>query len=342
MTIPGRGRKWIPAVVVAIAPVIWLGIIGAQRRRSVADSAITVSLSPALVKDGIALQWQGLRDRDTPETMPLHPGQQAIRGYYAWNEVELYCPAVSGRQRFILSSPALRQKRLDSRVTCMGTIDDFHCVLEAGGESEERRGTCYPPDGPTLVSVEPLDHDVEGTARLEVVADAARPLKGRLQLAGRPYENQQRDLRSPLGILTHSVYEKSVPASTRALTTLHLGRVKLLVALQPGSVLAVRSGDCASWELDSSWLNAEGEGTFRVRAATGTPFTITAEPNGKVTQEVVPAAGITRYYPAIHRRCGRDGIATASDRAMFGIGAGERWTINLSADGRILGGIREP
>ena len=61
-----------------------------------------------------------------------------------------------------------------------------------------------------------------------------------------------------------------------------------------------------------------------------------------MTQEVVPAAGITRYYPAIHRRCGRDGIATASDRAMFGIGAGERWTINLSADGRILGGIREP
>jgi hypothetical protein len=113
------------------------------------------------------------------------------------------------------------------------------------------------------------------------------------------------------------------------------------VALRPASRLVMSYDDCAIWALEADWLSAGGEGQFRVHGAAGTPFTIERADSGGKTRDAVPISGITRYYPAAYHRCDRVAIATASDRAFIAIGAGERWTISVRADGRILRGAQE-
>jgi hypothetical protein len=81
-------------------------------------------------------------------------------------------------------------------------------------------------------------------------------------------------------------------------------------------------------------------GQFRVRAKPGTAFETKRE-GAEAVQHVVPANGLTEYLPALYERCGRDVVMTASDQVVVAIGSGQRWTIELGADGRIAGGVQE-
>jgi hypothetical protein len=83
------------------------------------------------------------------------------------------------------------------------------------------------------------------------------------------------------------------------------------------------------------------EGEFRVRANPGTAFEIRREVEPASTEVVVPASGVTKYFPGVYQRCSRQWINTPSDRAVIVVGSPQRLTVDIAPDGRIMGGAVE-
>jgi hypothetical protein len=237
---------------------------------------------------------------------------------------------------------------------------------------------------PVAVRVEPPDAGKTASARVGVMTSGRRrPPEEQLVLEGAP-RKPSNVVKTPSGRVLYSSFEREVAIAGDRLTTLHVGRTKIMVALKPGSILGVRFDDCANWALESKWLPSadyhcerderpckrgylEGSeqlhaddslcsklqlpadasvkfcvrhGEFRVRGKPGTAFKTQRE-GADAVPHVVPASGLTEYLPALYERCGRDVVMTASDNVVLAIGSGERWTIELGADGRIAGGVAE-
>jgi hypothetical protein len=276
------------------------------------------------------------------EIVPLDPDGRRLVAPERGADLVLHCPASSGQRAVIGRLSAGADQPSSIRVACTGTRDDVDCLFATEGEPQRTRISCYPARATPIVAVDSLEQEPNGTARLQLIRDASRPGNEQLKFEGGLHDIHSREARTPSGALVRSVFERDVPASTTALTTLYVGRSKVLLALRPAARFVIRYDGCASWAFDAGWPKEGKAGHFRVRGAASTPFTIEHADAGRQTREAVTPAGVSPYYPAGYKPCDRIAIATRSDRAFLVIGGGERWTINIRADGRILGGVQEP
>jgi hypothetical protein len=116
-------------------------------------------------------------------------------------------------------------------------------VIEASSESQ-----------PVAVRVEAPQGAKTATASVGVITyGRRRPPEEQLVLEGAP-RKPSKVVRTPSGRLVYSVFEREVAISGDHLTTIHVGRTRLLVALEPKSPLGIRFDDCANWALESKWL----------------------------------------------------------------------------------------
>jgi len=247
-------------------------------------------------------------------------------------------------------------------------------------------GMGWSPDQIPVI-MDPPPGKPDGVARLVINNQPRRPIEEQLSLPGADRRKPRTVLRTSSGRVIATLFEKAVPVTAGQLSTLHIGRAKLLVALEPESELTVRYDDCANYLVETKDLADYGdycerderpcragytestepavhndgwcselkptptddtevkycvrEGEFRVRANPGTVFEIIREVESKTTRVVVPASGVTKYFPGVYQRCSRQWIATSSDSAVIAVGSPQRLTVDIGPDGRIVGGVVE-
>jgi hypothetical protein len=95
------------------------------------------------------------------------------------------------------------------------------------------------------VTVEPPRGEPDGVARLTISNHPKRPIEEQLSLPGADPRKPIDVLKTKPGRVISVSFEKAVPVTAGQLSLLHIGRTKLLVALEPNSILNVRYDDCA-------------------------------------------------------------------------------------------------
>lgn len=111
-------------------------------------------------------------------------------------------------------------------------------------------GVVTSPGSRVVVDLEPPRGKPDGTSTLVIFNILRRPVGEQLVFAGAPPAIPVRVRRRTSGWVVAAELERKVPVAAGRLSILHIGRTKLLVALEPESSLTVRYDDCANYALE--------------------------------------------------------------------------------------------